>query len=85
MVSATKTKVVRDITFDAKNEKHGEKGLQHLNQLPDVKVLSASDRIFMMHLGGKIQVDSKFQIKTRNTLSMAYTPGVGRISQAIAK
>lgn len=85
LVSATKTKVVRDITFDAKNEEHGEQVLKRLNQLPDVKVLHSSDRIFMMHLGGKIQVDSKFQIKTRNTLSMAYTPGVGRVSQAIAK
>ena len=85
MVSSTKTKVVRDITFDARSEEHGDRVLQHLGKLPDVKVLSASDRIFMMHLGGKIQVSSKFQIKTRNTLSMAYTPGVGRVAQAIAR
>lgn len=85
LVSATKAKVVRDITFDAKSEEHGEQVLKRLNALPDVKVLHSSDRIFMMHLGGKIEVGSKFQIKTRNTLSMAYTPGVGRVAQAIAK
>jgi len=85
IVSATKTMIVRDITFDAKNEEHGQAILERLDQLLEVRVISASDRIFMMHLGGKIQVGSKFQIKTRNTLSMAYTPGVGRVCQAIAK
>ena len=85
MVSATKTKVVRDITLDTKSEEHAQRVLDRLGKLPDVKVLSASDRIFMLHLGGKIQMGSKFQITTRNTLSMAYTPGVGRVSQAIAK
>lgn len=84
IVSASKTAVIRDITFDAKNEEHAQKVLKRLDQLDDVKVVSASDRIFMMHLGGKIQVGSKFPIKTRNTLSMAYTPGVGRVCQAIA-
>ncbi|MDT7041708.1 NAD-dependent malic enzyme [Candidatus Nitronereus thalassa] len=85
MISATKTKVVRDITLDTKNEEHGQRVLDRLEKLPDVKVLSASDRIFMLHLGGKLKMGSKFQISTRNTLSMAYTPGVGRVSQAIAK
>ncbi len=85
MVSATKTKVVRDITLDTKSEEHAQRVLDRLGKLPDVKVLSASDRIFMLHLGGKIQMGSKFQITTRNTLSMAYTPGVGRVAQAIAK
>jgi malate dehydrogenase (oxaloacetate-decarboxylating) len=85
MISATKTKVVRDITLDLKNEEHGQKVLDRLDKMPEVKVLSASDRIFMLHLGGKIKMGSKFQITTRNTLSMAYTPGVGRVSQAIAK
>jgi malate dehydrogenase (oxaloacetate-decarboxylating) len=84
MVSVTKTKVIRDITFDAKSEEHGAQVVKRLNRLPHVKVHFSSDRIFMMHLGGKIQVGSKFQIQTRNTLSMAYTPGVARVCQAIA-
>jgi len=85
MVSATRTKVVRDITLDTKNEEHAQRVLDRIDKLPEVKVLSASDRIFLLHLGGKIKMGSKFQITTRNTLSMAYTPGVGRVSQAIAK
>lgn len=85
IVSATKTRMVRDVTFDVHNEEHGEKVLSQLNALPDVTVLSASDRIFLLHLGGKIRVEGKFPISTRNVLSMIYTPGVGRVSQAIAK
>ncbi len=59
--------------------------MDRLRTIPDVRVLSASDRVFLMHLGGKIQVRSKVPIRTRNALSMAYTPGVARVSRAIAE
>ncbi len=85
IVSAGPDKMVRDVTFDVQNEEHGERVLMRLAQVPDVRVLSASDRIFLLHLGGKIRVESKLPLTTRNTLSMVYTPGVGRVSQAIAK
>ena len=85
IVSATAECMMRDVTFDVQDEAHGEKVLARLGSLPDVNVLSASDRIFLLHLGGKIHVQSKFPITTRNVLSMVYTPGVGRVSQAIAK
>ncbi|MBA5867049.1 MAG: NAD-dependent malic enzyme [Nitrospira sp. CR1.3] len=85
IVSATAGHMVRDVTFDVRDEAHGEHVLLRLGALPDVKVLSASDRIFLMHLGGKIHVQSKMPVNTRNVLSMVYTPGVGRVSQAIAK
>ncbi len=85
IVSATKARIVRDVTFDVQDEAHGERVLSRLNSLPDVRVLSASDRIFLVHLGGKISVQGKIPINTRNILSMVYTPGVGRVSQAIAK
>ncbi|HET8579581.1 MAG TPA: ACT domain-containing protein, partial [Nitrospiraceae bacterium] len=85
IVSASPDKMVRDITFDVQSEEHGERVLKRLGQVPDVQVLSASDRIFLLHLGGKIRVESKLPLTTRNTLSMVYTPGVGRVSQAIAK
>ena len=85
IVSATKSQMVRDVTFDVHNEAHGEKVLARLSALPDVTVLSASDRIFLLHLGGKIRVEGKIPINTRNVLSMVYTPGVGRVSQAIAR
>jgi malate dehydrogenase (oxaloacetate-decarboxylating) len=85
IVSATKARIVRDVTFDVQDEAHGERVLSRLNSLPDVTVLSASDRIFLLHLGGKISVQGKIPINTRNILSMVYTPGVGRVAQAIAK
>ena len=85
IVSATRTKVIRDITVDVQSEEHGERVLKRLNNLPDISVVASSDRIFLMHLGGKIRVESKLPIKTRNTLSMVYTPGVGRVVKAIAK
>jgi malate dehydrogenase (oxaloacetate-decarboxylating) len=85
IVSATKAQMVRDVTFDVHNEAHGEKVLARLSALPDVTVLSASDRIFLLHLGGKIRVEGKIPINTRNILSMVYTPGVGRVCQAIAR
>jgi len=84
IVSANAEGMVRDVTFDVQNEPHGERVLQHLGQLPDVTVLSASDRVFLLHLGGKIRVHSRVPLSTRNVLSMVYTPGVGRVSQAIA-
>jgi malate dehydrogenase (oxaloacetate-decarboxylating) len=76
--------MIRDVTFDVQNELHGERVVKLLGDLPDVTVLSASDRIFLLHLGGKIRVQSRVPVTTRNVLSMVYTPGVGRVSQAIA-
>lgn len=85
IVSATKSRIVRDVTFDVQDEAHGDRVVSRLNGLPDVTVLSTSDRIFLLHLGGKISVQGKIPIGTRNILSMVYTPGVGRVSQAIAR
>ncbi len=55
------------------------------NDIDGVEVINVSDRTFLMHLGGKIEVVSKMQLKTRSDLSMAYTPGVARVCEAIAK
>ena len=85
IVSATPTIIVRDVTFDVQDEGHGDRVITALNSIEDLKVVSVSDRIFLLHLRGKIGVESKLPITTRNILSMVYTPGVGRVSQAIAK
>ncbi len=85
IVSAARDKIVRDITFTAQSEAHSEQVLKRLDGFPDVRVISASDRIFLIHLGGKIRMTTKVPLTTRNVLSMVYTPGVGRVSQAIAK
>jgi malate dehydrogenase (oxaloacetate-decarboxylating) len=85
IVEVKRNRMVRDITFDAQSEAHALRVVERLRSLPDMRVLSASDRVFLMHLGGKIHVRSKLPIRTRNALSMAYTPGVARVSRAIAE
>ncbi len=85
LADARSDKTVRDITFDAQSECHAQRVVARLRTLQYVRVLSASDRIFLLHLGGKINTRSKVHLRTRNALSMAYTPGVARVSLAIAK
>ena len=76
--------VVIDVTCDAINADHAEEITAALTANPDLKVRKVSDRTFLLHLGGKIEVVSKVALKNRDDLSQAYTPGVARISQAIA-
>jgi malate dehydrogenase (oxaloacetate-decarboxylating) len=76
-------RMVRDITFDARSEAHAEQIVARLRAQPGFKIRSASDRIFLLHLGGKISTRNKMAVRTRNTLSMAYTPGVARVCRAI--
>src|SRR3990172_1859370 len=85
IVQVTKDHMVRDITFDVDNEAHGQRILDEFRSLNKVKVISFSDPIFFIHLGGKIRVENKIPILTRNQLSMAYTPGVAKVSKAIAE
>src|ERR671910_871974 len=74
----------RDITINARDSEHGQQVVQAVDSLPEVKVINVSDRTFLMHLGGKIEVRSRMQIRTRDDLSMVYTPGVARVCRAIA-
>jgi malate dehydrogenase (oxaloacetate-decarboxylating) len=85
IVEVRRNRMVRDITFDAQSEAHAQHIVDALHALPGVKVRSASDRVFLLHLGGKISTRNKMQVRTRNTLSMAYTPGVARVCRAIAQ
>ena len=75
----------RDITVNARDSDHGREIVDAVDALPDTRVLNISDRTFLMHLGGKIEVRSKMKIRTRDDLSMAYTPGVARVCRAIAE
>ncbi len=75
----------RDITINARDSEHGQDILKVVDGLPEVNVVNVSDRTFLMHLGGKIEVRSKMQIRTRDDLSMVYTPGVARVCRAIAQ
>jgi malate dehydrogenase (oxaloacetate-decarboxylating) len=84
IVEVRHNRMVRDITFDAQSEAHAEKVVARLRSMPGLKVRSSSDRVFLIHLGGKISTRSKVPIRTRNALSMTYTPGVARVCRAIA-
>jgi malate dehydrogenase (oxaloacetate-decarboxylating) len=77
--------VVIDVTCDAIDAAHAERITTALSASPILKVRKVSDRTFLLHLGGKLEVQSKVPLKTRDDLSRAYTPGVARICQAIAK
>jgi malate dehydrogenase (oxaloacetate-decarboxylating) len=76
---------VRDVTVQANDAHHAEEIVDAVRALDGVRVLHVSDRTFLLHLGGKIEVAAKSPLKTRDDLSMAYTPGVARVSQAIAE
>jgi malate dehydrogenase (oxaloacetate-decarboxylating) len=81
--SHTATLVV-DISCNALNEDHGREITEALDALEGVQVRKVSDRTFLLHLGGKLEVQSKVALRTRDDLSRAYTPGVARVCQAIA-
>lgn len=85
IVSVGKDFLIRDITVNAASESHDDEIVQAVENIDGVEVVNISDRTFLMHLGGKIEVTSKMQLKTRSDLSMAYTPGVARVCEAIAK
>ena len=77
--------IIRDLTVASASSTHGEQIVQAVKDIDGVELLHVSDPTFLMHLGGKIEVVSKVPLKTRADLSMAYTPGVARICDAIAK
>ena len=75
---------IRDVTVEATDADHLGRIADAVRALDGVEVEHVSDRTFLLHLGGKIEMRSKSPIRTRDDLSMAYTPGVARISAAIA-
>ena len=85
VVESVLDRVVIDVTCDAIDAEHAEAITAAISKNSNLNVRKVSDRTFLLHLGGKIEVSSKVPLKTRDDLSRAYTPGVARISQAIAK
>ncbi|RFU21436.1 NAD-dependent malic enzyme [Geodermatophilus marinus] len=74
-----------DVTCSAADASHSEEMVDALRAVPGVRVRKVSDRTFLLHLGGKLEVASKVPLKTRDDLSMAYTPGVARVCLALAQ
>jgi len=75
---------IRDVTVDAADSDHMQRIVEAVRAVDGIEVEHVSDRTFLLHLGGKIEMQPKSPIKTRDDLSMAYTPGVARICSAIA-
>lgn len=77
--------LIRDVTINCRDDAHGQAIAAKIESVAGVSVLNVSDRTFLLHLGGKIEVTPKTPLKTRDDLSMAYTPGVARVCRAIAE
>src|SRR3954471_18171542 len=72
-----------DVTCAASDTAHADRIVQALREIDGVAVHKVSDRTFLMHLGGTIQMETKHPIRNRDDLSMVYTPGVARVCEAI--
>src|ERR671938_1502153 len=83
IVSVGRDTIIRDLSVNAGSAEHGKAIVDAARSIDGVEVLHVSDRVFLMHIGGKIEVTSKTPLKTRADLSMAYTPGVARVCEAI--
>ncbi|MFG1923983.1 NAD-dependent malic enzyme [Cryptosporangium sp. NPDC048952] len=85
VVDSDADRVVVDLTCDTSDGPHADSVVAALRALDDVDVRKVSDRTFLLHLGGKIEVTPKVNLRTRDELSRAYTPGVARVCLAIAE
>ena len=83
IVSVARDHIIRDITVNTVSSEHEAKIVDAVKRIEGIEVINVSDRTFLMHIGGKIEVVSKMPLKTRADLSMAYTPGVARVCEAI--
>ena len=77
--------LIRDITIFTHNPEHGEKLVEGLRKIEDVEFINFSDRTFLAHLQGKIEINNRLPLSTRDDLSIAYTPGVARVCTEIHK
>ena len=75
---------VRDVTVAARDQAHAKDIVAAVRKIDGIQIRNVSDRVFLLHLGGKIRIENKVPLETRDALSMAYTPGVGRVCEAIA-
>ncbi len=84
MHTVTRSRVVRDVTIQVPSDAVASEVRHALESIDGARIVSASDSTFLAHLGGKIRVEPKIPVKTRQDLSTVYTPGVARVSMAIA-
>src|SRR5579883_1244724 len=84
MHTVGRTRVVRDVTIGVPSDAAAREVRRAVEAIDGARIIFASDSTFLAHIGGKIRVDSKITIKSRQDLSTVYTPGVARVSMAIA-
>lgn len=84
VIRAGKDVTTRDITVNVQDAANGDI-ISILSKMPGIKIINVSDRTFLAHLGGKIEITPKMPIKNREDLSLVYTPGVARVCTAIAE
>jgi len=84
LVRIERGKKIRDVTVLAGDDAHIARIVDAVREVDGIDVEHVSDRTFLLHLGGKLEVVPKSPLKTRDDLSMAYTPGVARVCRAIA-
>src|SRR5215208_4231617 len=75
LVESGRDRIIRDLTVKARDSEHAVEVVNRLRKIPGVRVINVSDRTFLLHLGGKIEIRNKAPVRTRDDLSMAYTPG----------
>ncbi len=85
LVKADGAHTVRDITVDTAGPEHWDQIVAAIDAIGAARVVETTDRTFLLHVGGKIEQRNKVPLKTRDDLSMAYTPGVARVCAAIAE
>jgi malate dehydrogenase (oxaloacetate-decarboxylating) len=83
VIHVGKESVIRDITVNVHNEAHRTRVEESLAKREGIKVINVSDRTFLVHLGGKIEIRAKTPVKNRDDLSRVYTPGVAKVCTAI--
>src|SRR5262245_10428717 len=85
VVDSDHMRVIADVTCDTANVAHADEVVAALSKIEGLEIRKVSDRTFLLHLGGKIEVHPKVALRTRDELSRAYTPGVARVCLAIAE
>jgi malate dehydrogenase (oxaloacetate-decarboxylating) len=83
VVRTERNSTTRDITINVYDQKHTDLIVETIKRLNGVRVVHVSDQTFLLHLGGKIEMNPKYPIKNRDDLSRVYTPGVARVCTAI--
>src|SRR5512139_2035976 len=83
IVGFRKDTILREMTINVADIPMGERVVDQLRRVRGVKVLQVTDRTYMIHQGGKIEIKNKIPLNTREDLSMAYTPGVARVCMSI--